>query len=90
MYQSGYAMTFLSAKVKLVSRGAHTAFLRMGQVPRWGGYTVNLIHYEDAASLTAAVCSITASSLPSPPPLDVCSLSQDRHGQFGQVLAGAR
>ncbi|KAK9843920.1 hypothetical protein WJX84_007120 [Apatococcus fuscideae] len=36
-------------------RGAHTAFLRMGQVPRWGGYTVNLIHYEDAASLTAAI-----------------------------------
>jgi len=36
-------------------RGAHTFFLRMGKVPRWGGYTVNLIHYEDAAGLAAAV-----------------------------------
>ena len=24
---------------------------------RWGGYTVNLIHYEDAASLCVAVSS---------------------------------
>ena len=38
-----------------VQRGAHTFFLRKGKVPRWGGYTVNLIHYEDAASLAAAV-----------------------------------
>ena len=38
-----------------VQRGAHTFFLRMGKVPRWGGYTVNLIHYEDAARLAAAV-----------------------------------
>lgn len=30
----------------------------MGEVPRWGGYTVNLIHYEDAATLTAAVSCI--------------------------------
>ncbi|KAK9814534.1 hypothetical protein WJX72_007487 [[Myrmecia] bisecta] len=36
-------------------RGAHTFFLRMGKVPRWSGYTVNLIHYEDAASLSLAV-----------------------------------
>lgn len=36
-------------------RGAHTFFLRQGQVSRWGGYTVNLIHYEDAASLCVAV-----------------------------------
>ena len=36
-------------------RGAHTFFLRQGQVARWGGYTVNLIHYEDAASLCVAV-----------------------------------
>lgn len=35
-------------------RGAHTFFLRQGQVARWGGYTVNLIHYEDAASLCVA------------------------------------
>lgn len=43
-----------------VQRGAHTFFLRMGKVPRWGGYTVNLIHYEDAARLAAAV-SLTLS-----------------------------
>ncbi|KAL0019454.1 hypothetical protein WJX77_002659 [Trebouxia sp. C0004] len=36
------------------ARGAHTFFLRQGQVARWGGYTVNLIHYEDAASLCVA------------------------------------
>lgn len=35
-------------------RGAHTFFLRQGEVPRWGGYTVNLIHYEDAAGLCLA------------------------------------
>jgi len=37
------------------SRGAHTFFLKAGEVQRWGGYTVNLIHYEDAASLSAAI-----------------------------------
>ena len=36
-------------------RGAHTFFLRAGQIDRWGGYTINLIHYEDAASLCLAV-----------------------------------
>ncbi|PRW58245.1 NAD(P)-binding domain [Chlorella sorokiniana] len=36
-------------------RGAHTFFLRQGEVARWGGYTVNLIHYEDAAELCLAV-----------------------------------
>lgn len=36
-------------------RGAHTFFLRQGEVQRWGGYTVNLIHYEDAARLCLAV-----------------------------------
>ena len=36
-------------------RGAHTFFLREKEVARWGGYTVNLIHYEDAASLCLAV-----------------------------------
>ena len=38
-------------------RGAHTFFLRMGTVDRWGGYTVNLLHYEDAAGLAEAVLS---------------------------------
>ena len=38
-------------------RGAHTFFLRMGTVDRWGGYTVNLLHYEDAATLAEAVLS---------------------------------
>lgn len=27
----------------------------MKEVPRWGGYTVNLIHYEDAAGITMSV-----------------------------------
>ncbi|CAG9467744.1 unnamed protein product [Pedinophyceae sp. YPF-701] len=36
-------------------RGAHTYFLKVGEVERWGGYTVNLIHYEDAASLAVAI-----------------------------------
>lgn len=50
--------TLMSCKDALAAmhRGAHTFFLRTGQVPRWGGYTVNLIHYEDAAGLSAAVC----------------------------------
>ena len=37
------------------TRGAHTFFIKQGQVERWGGYTVNLIHYEDAAALVHAV-----------------------------------
>ena len=36
-------------------RGAHTHFLRMGKVERWGGTVLNLLHYEDAASLCLAV-----------------------------------
>ena len=32
------------------------AFLRMGTVQRWGGHQLNLLHYEDAASLCLAVC----------------------------------
>ncbi|PSC68244.1 NAD(P)-binding domain [Micractinium conductrix] len=36
-------------------RGAHTFFLRQGEVQRWGGYLVNLIHYEDAAGLCCVV-----------------------------------
>ena len=38
-----------------VQRGAHTFFLRAGKVQRWAGYTLNLIHYQDAARLVAAV-----------------------------------
>ena len=37
------------------ARGAHTYFLKVKEVPRWGGYTVNLLHYEDAASLALSV-----------------------------------
>jgi hypothetical protein len=37
------------------TRGAHTFFLKQGEVARFGGYIVNLIHYEDAASLTGAI-----------------------------------
>ncbi|KAL6757910.1 hypothetical protein V8C86DRAFT_2613010, partial [Haematococcus lacustris] len=36
-------------------RGAHTYFLRIKEVPRPGDYTVNLIHYEDAARLAVSV-----------------------------------
>lgn len=42
-------------------RGAHTFFLRQGEVQRWGGYTVNLIHYEDAAELCLAVLQVRRS-----------------------------
>lgn len=37
------------------TRGPHTFFLKQGEVARWGGYVVNMIHYEDAASLCLAV-----------------------------------
>ena len=37
------------------TRGPHTFFLKQGEVARWGGYLVNMIHYEDAASICAAV-----------------------------------
>lgn len=30
-------------------------------MPRWGGYTVNLIHYEDAAELCLAVLQVRRS-----------------------------
>lgn len=43
-----------SLPARCTHRGAHTFFLRQGEVQRWGGYTVNLIHYEDAASLCLA------------------------------------
>jgi nucleoside-diphosphate-sugar epimerase len=38
-------------------RGAHTYFLKVKEVPRWGGYTVNLIHYEDAARIVQSILS---------------------------------
>lgn len=47
--------SFVIAACCLLQRGAHTFFLKMGKVGRWAGYTVNLIHYEDAAELAAAV-----------------------------------
>jgi hypothetical protein len=37
------------------TRGAHTFFLRQGNVARNGANVVNLIHYEDAACLCRAV-----------------------------------
>jgi nucleoside-diphosphate-sugar epimerase len=36
-------------------RGPHTFFIRQGDVARYGGYTVNMLHYEDAARLAVAV-----------------------------------
>jgi hypothetical protein len=36
-------------------RGAHTFFLKQGTVARPGDNIVNLLHYEDAASLAVAV-----------------------------------
>ena len=42
-------------------RGAHTFFLRKGQVERWGGTRVNLIHYEDGAALCCAVSHLNPS-----------------------------
>lgn len=37
------------------TRGPHSFFFKVGAVPRFGGYTVNMLHYEDAASLAVAV-----------------------------------
>ena len=45
-------------------RGAHTFFLKAGKVERWGGSTVNLLHYEDGALLTAAVRCTRAACAP--------------------------
>lgn len=36
-------------------RGPHTFFIKQGEVARYGGYTVNMLHYEDAARLAVAV-----------------------------------
>lgn len=44
------------------NRGPHTFFLKQGEVPRWGGAVVNLIHYEDAARLVFAVAKGQGSS----------------------------
>lgn len=37
------------------NRGPHTFFKKMGEVPRYGGYMVNMLHYEDAAGLALSV-----------------------------------
>ncbi|GIL82117.1 hypothetical protein Vretimale_7121 [Volvox reticuliferus] len=37
------------------NRGAHTYFIKVGTVPRPGAYVVNLLHYEDAAGMGAAI-----------------------------------
>jgi nucleoside-diphosphate-sugar epimerase len=37
------------------NRGAHTFFARQQEVARPGKYVVNLLHYEDAASLAVAI-----------------------------------
>jgi nucleoside-diphosphate-sugar epimerase len=42
------------------ARGAHTFFLKAGRLERWGGYTVNLLHYEDAAALALAALAARA------------------------------
>jgi nucleoside-diphosphate-sugar epimerase len=37
------------------TRGPHSFFFKVGEVPRFGGYSVNMLHYEDAASLAVAI-----------------------------------
>jgi hypothetical protein len=37
------------------ARGPHTFFIKMGEVARYGGYVVNMLHYEDAARIAMAV-----------------------------------
>jgi nucleoside-diphosphate-sugar epimerase len=37
------------------TRGPHTFFIRQGEVARYGGYVVNMLHYEDAAALAVAI-----------------------------------
>ena len=44
------------------TRGAHTYFLKVKEVPRWGGYTVNLIHYEDAARMAQSILQLGPAS----------------------------
>ena len=48
------------------NRGAHNFFAGKAQqgepIPRWGGYRVNLIHYEDAADLCQAILEVGSAS----------------------------
>ena len=44
-------------------RGAHSFFYSKGEVERWGGYTVNLIHYEDAAGLALEVRGVRSACI---------------------------
>jgi len=37
------------------TRGAHSFFFKAGEIPRWGGYAVNMLHYEDAADIAVAI-----------------------------------
>ena len=37
------------------SRGPHTFFIKQGSVARYGGYVVNMLHYEDAARMAVSV-----------------------------------
>lgn len=53
------------------SRGAHTAFLNMQEVGRSGDSVINLVHYQDAASMAAAVRSMAAFCIA------VCTLRPD-------------
>eukprot|EP00879_Flechtneria_rotunda_P005880 GHRR01006186.1.p1 GENE.GHRR01006186.1~~GHRR01006186.1.p1 ORF type:complete len:376 (+),score=78.33 GHRR01006186.1:170-1297(+) len=36
-------------------RGPHTFFIKQGEVARYGGYVVNMLHYEDAARMALAI-----------------------------------
>eukprot|EP00897_Mesotaenium_endlicherianum_P008949 jgi/Mesen1/8082/ME000434S07325 len=45
----------LCTEVHTLDRGAHTFWLRMGKVESRPDYMLNLIHYEDAASLCVAI-----------------------------------
>ena len=42
-------------------RGAHMFFLKKEEVPRWGGYSINLLHYEDASELCFQILQSGAS-----------------------------
>lgn len=46
------------------TRGPHTFFLKLGKVPRWPGYIVNLLHYEDAARLCFSILKHERSTKP--------------------------
>jgi nucleoside-diphosphate-sugar epimerase len=57
------------------ARGPHTFFIKMGEVARYGGYVVNMLHYEDAARIAMAV--LTGQG------------SEGEAGWKGQVFVGA-